>query len=67
MTRVPDVATAMVDAATVEHNAAAAKLILQMADMLTDRVDVTTTDVASLDRDELARRLAEFQGRKAEE
>ncbi|MNP63621.1 hypothetical protein D3C76_1590360 [compost metagenome] len=54
----------MADAAIQDRNAAAAKLLLQMNEMLTDKVDVVKTDATGLDREELDRRLAEFRARK---
>jgi predicted transcriptional regulator len=39
---VPDVVNAMYDASVADKNAAAAKLILTMAEMLTDKVEVDT-------------------------
>ncbi|WP_440961258.1 phBC6A51 family helix-turn-helix protein [Paenibacillus nitricinens] len=65
--RVPSIGAAMADAAEAEHNAAAAKLVLQMTDVLTERIDVTTTEGTSLNREELDRKIAEYQARKVEE
>lgn len=52
---VPDVMNAMVKTAISEGNAAAAKLILQMAEMLTDKHEVVTATKEVPDIDELRR------------
>ncbi|WP_213656281.1 phBC6A51 family helix-turn-helix protein [Paenibacillus vini] len=62
--KLPEVADSMADAAIQDRNAAAAKLLLQMNKMLTDKVDVVRTDATGLDREELDRRIAEFKARR---
>lgn len=62
--RLPEVTGAMADAAIQDRNAAAAKLLLQMNEMLTDKVDVVKTDATGMDREELERKIAEFKARK---
>ncbi|OMD33569.1 hypothetical protein [Paenibacillus odorifer] len=62
--RIPEVVDAMADAAIRDGNAAAAKLLLNMNDMLTERVDVTKTDVTGMERDELDRKIAEYRARR---
>lgn len=57
---VPDVTKSMMDAAIREGNAAAAKLILQMAEMLTERHEVETTRKDTVDIEELRRLVAEI-------
>ncbi|WP_232696165.1 phBC6A51 family helix-turn-helix protein [Brevibacillus daliensis] len=59
--RVPDVIDAMVRTSVSEGNAAAAKLILQVAGMLTDKVEVETKSATEIpDIDELKRMVAEM-------
>jgi len=59
--RVPEINDAMIDAAIVEKNAAAAKLIYQQLGMLTDKVEVETNQKADVpDLDELKRMVAEM-------
>lgn len=62
--RLPEVTDAMADAAIQDRNAAAAKLLLQMNEMLTDKVDVVKTDATGMDREELERKIAEYRARK---
>lgn len=62
--RLPEVTGAMADAAIQDRNAAAAKLLLQMNEMLTDKVDVVKTDATGMDREELERKIAEYRARK---
>lgn len=62
--RIPAVTDAMAQAAIEDRNAAAAKLLLTMTEMLTEKIDVTKTDVTTLDREELDRKLAEYQARR---
>lgn len=64
--RMPEVVDAMADAAVREGNAAAAKLLLIMNGMLTERVDVTKTDISGLERDELDRKIAEYRARSVD-
>lgn len=64
LAKLPEVTDAMATAAIEDRNAAAAKLIFQMNEMLTDKVDVTRTDTNSIEREELSRRIAEFRARK---
>ncbi|MMZ68283.1 hypothetical protein D1872_309530 [compost metagenome] len=54
----------MARAAVEDRNAAAAKLLLTMTEMLTEKIDVTKTDSSALDREELERKLADFQARR---
>lgn len=61
--RLPEVLESMADAAIVDKNAAAAKLVLQVNEMLTDKVEVeqrTQTDVPDIE--ELKRMVAEMDG-----
>lgn len=62
--RLPEVTDSMADAAIQDRNAAAAKLLLQMNEMLTDKVDVVKTDATGMDREELERKIAEYRARK---
>lgn len=64
LARLPEVADSMADAAIEDRNAAAAKLILQMNEMLTDKIDVIKTDTNGLDREELDRKISEYRARK---
>lgn len=57
---VPDVTMAMVDTAIRDGNAAAAKLILTMAEVLTEKVEVETKKTDAPDIDELRRLVAEI-------
>ncbi|WPS88830.1 phBC6A51 family helix-turn-helix protein [Brevibacillus halotolerans] len=61
--RLPEVIESMADAAIDDKNAAAAKLVLQVNEMLTDRVEVEqrgSTDVPDIE--ELKRMVAEMDG-----
>ncbi|MFD2702775.1 phBC6A51 family helix-turn-helix protein [Paenibacillus shunpengii] len=62
--KIPEVVDAMVQASVEDRNATAAKLILTMGEMLTEKVDVVKTDVSGMDREELTRRIQEYQSRK---
>jgi len=58
---VPDVLDAMYETTLVDKNAAAAKLILQVAGMLTDKLEVETKSTTEVpDLDELKRMVAEI-------
>lgn len=55
--RLPEVMDSLADAAIGEHNAAAAKLLLQVNGMLTDKVKVETKGTGSIDIEALQARL----------
>ncbi|WP_338461576.1 phBC6A51 family helix-turn-helix protein [Brevibacillus borstelensis] len=58
---VPDVLDAMYETSLVDKNAAAAKLILQVAGMLTDKLEVETKKTTEVpDLEELKRMVAEM-------
>ncbi|MCG5252610.1 phBC6A51 family helix-turn-helix protein [Brevibacillus agri] len=58
---VPDVLDAMYETSLVDKNAAAAKLILQVAGMLTDKLEVETKNTTEVpDLEELKRMVAEM-------
>lgn len=66
MKRLPEVVESMADAAIKDKNAAAAKLIFQVNDMLTDKVSVETTTKQELpDLDDMRRMLEEDSAEKA--
>lgn len=59
--RLTEVVDAIVDSAVKDRNAASQKLVLQMNDMLTDKVDVVQTNVTELpDKDELIARVRRY-------
>jgi L-serine deaminase len=60
LNRVPDVMEAMIQASITEGNAAAAKLVVQAAEMLTDNIVMETKD-SGKDVEELKRRIAEYK------
>jgi L-serine deaminase len=60
LNRVPDVMEAMIQASITEGNAAAAKLVVQAAEMLTDNL-VVETKGDTKDVEELKRRIAEYK------
>jgi L-serine deaminase len=60
LNRVPDVMEAMIQASITEGNAAAAKLVVQAAEMLTDNIVMETKDNGK-DVEELKRRIAEYK------
>jgi L-serine deaminase len=60
LNRVPDVMEAMIQASITEGNAAAAKLVVQAAEMLTDNI-VMETKGDTKDVEELKRRIAEYK------
>lgn len=60
LNRVPDVMEAMIQASIKEGNAAAAKLVVQAAEMLTDNI-VMETKGDTKDVEELKRRIAEYK------
>jgi len=65
--RIPEVLDAMVRTSVTDGNAAAAKLILQVAGMLTDKVEVETRTTSEVpDLDELKRLVAEMDGEQGE-
>ncbi|MHA7962866.1 phBC6A51 family helix-turn-helix protein [Paenibacillus sp. CAU 1782] len=55
--RLPEVITSLTDAVINEHNAAAAKLLLQVNGMLTDKVEVETKSDVGTDVEALRARL----------
>ncbi|MCR8982911.1 phBC6A51 family helix-turn-helix protein [Brevibacillus laterosporus] len=59
--KVPNINQAMIDAAVTDKNAAAAKLIYQQLGLLTDRVEVDTSQKEEVpDIDDLKRMIAEM-------
>lgn len=62
--KLPDVTAAMVDAVTQDRNAAMAKLVLQMNDMLTDAVLVGDKLDSSGDLKEMQKRIKEYKERQ---
>lgn len=59
---IPDVVSAMKETAVKDGNAAAAKLLLQMAGMLTDKIEVETKGNGKIpDIDELKRMIDELE------
>lgn len=65
--RLPEMMNALIDNAIKEGNAAAAKLIMQANDMLTDRVEVSQTAGSEKDIDEIKARLARYRAEESEE
>lgn len=63
--KLPEVTQAMVEAVTEDRNAAMAKLILQMNDMLTDSINVGDKLDSAGDIDAMQARIAEYK-KKAE-
>jgi len=61
--RLPQVMDSLADAAITDHNAAAAKLLLQANDMLTDNIVVDTKQSDKTDIDALRERLRAFNER----
>ncbi|WP_404351653.1 hypothetical protein LG311_10220 [Sutcliffiella horikoshii] len=59
--RLPEMMNALIDNAIAEGNAAAAKLIMQANDMLTDRVEVSQTGGSEKDIDEIKARLERYR------
>lgn len=64
--RLPEVMESLTDAVLTEHNAAAAKLLLQVNGMLTDKVEVETKVSADVDIDSLRERIERLKGPKSE-
>lgn len=62
--RLPEVVASMADWAIKEGNAAAAKLILQINGMLTDKVELETKDGGSTDIEALKLRIEALKLRK---
>ncbi|MCZ0848000.1 hypothetical protein O0536_25565, partial [Brevibacillus laterosporus] len=59
--KVPNINQAMIDAAVTDKNAAAAKLLYQQLGLLTDRVEVDTSQKEEVpDIDELKRMISEM-------
>ncbi|KMJ58088.1 hypothetical protein AB685_14880 [Bacillus sp. LL01] len=65
--RLPDMMNALIDNAIKEGNAAAAKLIMQANDMLTDRVEVSQTTGNEKDIDEIKARLERYRNESTTE
>ncbi len=65
--KLPEVVASMADWAIREGNAAAAKLVLQINGMLTDKLEVETKDGASTDVAALTARIKALQVRKDNE
>ncbi|MEN2464922.1 phBC6A51 family helix-turn-helix protein [Ornithinibacillus sp. JPR2-1] len=61
--KLPEVTEAMVAAVTEDHNAAMAKLVLQMNDMLTDAVNVSDKLETATDIDAMQERIAAYKKR----
>lgn len=64
--RLPEVMDSLTDAVIMEHNAAAAKLLLQVNGMLTDKVEVENKGASEPDLDALAARLRALKESKRE-
>nr|WP_209852278.1 phBC6A51 family helix-turn-helix protein [Paenibacillus sediminis] len=64
--RLPEVMDSLTDAVIKEHNAAAAKLLLQVNGMLTDKVEVENKGTSEPDLDALAARLRALKESKRE-
>lgn len=64
--KLPEMVTSLVDVAIREGNAAAAKLVLQMNDMLTDRVSLDTNVTEVTDVDALRERIEALKVSKPE-
>ncbi|MGG1641865.1 phBC6A51 family helix-turn-helix protein [Paenibacillus sp. NRS-1782] len=62
--KLPEVVESMAEWAIREGNAAAAKLVLQINGMLTDRVEVETKDANATDVEALRARIEAFKVRK---
>ncbi|MDQ0168761.1 phBC6A51 family helix-turn-helix protein [Paenibacillus tundrae] len=61
--RLPEVMESLTDAVLTDHNAAAAKLLLQVNGMLTDKVEVETKVSGDVDIDALRERIKQAKGR----
>lgn len=62
MNRLPEVLESMADAAVEDRNAAAAKLVLQVHGMLTDKLEVEQKQIENVpDIEELKRMVAELE------
>jgi transposase-like protein len=59
--RLPEMIRALAESAIKDGNAAAGKLILQVNEMLTDRLEVDTKDNANTDIEALSERLKAFK------
>lgn len=66
MNRLPEVMDAMVESAIKLKSAAAAKLIMQACDMLTDRVEVVSPNKETLDIDGMRAEIERFKRMSAE-
>jgi transcriptional regulator with XRE-family HTH domain len=64
--KVPDVFDHMYKASQSEGNAAAAKLILQAAEMLTDKLEVKSTGDDKYDIDAMRKKAEEYRNKKSE-
>lgn len=63
--RLPEVMESLTDAVVKEHNAAAAKLLLQVNGMLTDKVEVETRQGDSTDVEALRARIEQLTGQRS--
>lgn len=63
--RLPEVMESLTDAVLADHNAAAAKLLLQVNGMLTDKVEVETKVSGDVDIDALRERIKKARDKEA--
>jgi AcrR family transcriptional regulator len=64
--RLPEIMESLTEAVIKDHNAAAAKLLLQVNGMLTDKIEVETKVSDATDTDALRAKLEAFRARKEE-
>lgn len=60
--RIPEVMDSLTDAVINDHNAAAAKLLLQVNGMLTDKIEVESNVNTSVDVEALRERISRAKG-----
>ena len=64
--KLPEVTNSMVNAVTEDHNAAMAKLVLQMNDMLTDPINVGDKLDSTGDIEAMQQRIQEYKDRQSQ-